>query len=96
LDQAHGRGTQVALPPRRNAIDVKYSVIYFHNPATSTSITPFLFLRDSYKKLPIQYYALLDKIYAVGTNFLAKNAAKLFEFGRLFKLYSRRIVYLER
>lgn len=31
----------------------------------STNLTPFVFIRDTFKKLPIQYYALLDKIYVV-------------------------------
>lgn len=40
----------------------------------SANLTPFIFIRDSYKKLPIQYYALLDKIYVVEAGFLLKNA----------------------
>jgi hypothetical protein len=40
----------------------------------STTLTPFIFVRDTYKKLPIQYYALLDKIYVVEASFLIKNA----------------------
>jgi hypothetical protein len=47
----------------RNNITKRYSVIYYHG--MSNNLTPFVFIRDTFKKLPIQYYALLDKIYVV-------------------------------
>lgn len=61
----------------------------------SASVTPFVFIRDIYKKLPIQYYALLDKIYVVESSFFLRNAG-MFEFGRLYKLYSRRLFFVEK
>jgi hypothetical protein len=61
----------------------------------SNSSEPFTFIRDSYKKLPILYYALLDKIYVVDGDFFVKNSGIL-SFGRLYKLYARRIVYVEK
>lgn len=60
-----------------------------------SSLAPFVLIRDSFKKLPIQYYALLDKIYVVEPNFLLRNAG-VFEFGRLYKLYSRRLCFVEK
>ena len=38
-------------------------MIYYSGLTESND--PFIFLRNAYKKLPIQYYALLDKFYAV-------------------------------
>jgi hypothetical protein len=61
----------------------------------SNSSDPFIFIRDSYKKLPILYYALLDKIYVVDGDFFIRTAGML-SFGRLYKLYSKRIVYIEK
>ena len=54
-----------------------------------------MFLRDTFKRLPIQYYALLDKFYVVESTFFLRNA-NLFEFGRLNKLFNRRIVHIEK
>lgn len=68
-------------------------MVYYHS--MSASLAPFIFIRDSFKKLPIQYYALLEKIYVVEAGFLLKNAG-MFEFGRLYKLYSRRLHFVER
>lgn len=59
----NGLRNQVTHILRRNNINRKYTVIYYHSMATS--LTPFVFIRDMFKKLPIQYYALLDKIYVV-------------------------------
>lgn len=71
----------------------KYTLIYYHSMATNLS--PFVFIRDMFKKLPIPYYALLEKMYVVESSFLIRNAGA-FEFGRLYKLYSRRIVFVEK
>lgn len=70
---------------------IKYTVIYYHSMTNSSD--SFNFIRDSYKKLPILYYVLLDKIYVVSGNIFIK-AAGLLSFGRLYKLYAKRIIYV--
>lgn len=77
----------------RENLKRKYTIIYYNGLTESNE--PFAFLRNIYRKLPIQYYALLDKFYVVETNFLAKNL-DLFEFGRLNKLFNRRLVHIEK
>ena len=75
----------------RKNLRMRFAIVYFHS--MSNTLNTFLFLKDIFKKLPIQYYALLDKIYVVESSFLLRNAG-MFEFGRLYKLYSRRLVYV--
>lgn len=77
----------------RKNLKLRYTIVYFHS--MSNSISPFLFIKDTFKKLPIQYYALVDKIYVVESSFILRNAG-LLEFGRLYKLYNRRLVYVEK
>lgn len=77
----------------RKSLKMRFTIIYFHS--MSNTIDTFLFIRDSFKKLPIQYYALLDKIYVVESSFLLRNTG-VFEFGRLYKLYSRHLVFVEK
>lgn len=38
---------------------------------------------------------MLEKIYVVEPNFLVKNTVGMFDFGRLHKLFSRRLVYVD-
>jgi hypothetical protein len=40
-----------------------------------------------FKKLPVYYYAMLDRIYVVGAPFFLRKSAGLFDFGRLYKLF---------
>lgn len=77
----------------RKNLKMRFTVVYFHS--MSNSISTFLFIKDCFKKLPIQYYAMLDKIYVVESSFLLRSAG-VFEFGRLYKLYNRRLVFVEK
>lgn len=56
----------------RKNLKMRYTIVYFHS--MSNKITTFLFIKDIFKKLPIQYYALVDKIYVVESSFLLRNA----------------------
>jgi hypothetical protein len=38
---------------------------------------------------------MLDKIYMVEPNFLVKNTVGILDFGRLHKLFSKRIAYID-
>lgn len=38
---------------------------------------------------------MLDKIYVVEPNFLVKNTVGVFDFGRLHKLFTKRINYVD-
>ena len=38
---------------------------------------------------------MLDKIYVVEPNFFVKNAVGIFDFGRLHKMFSKRISYID-
>lgn len=66
-------------------IGKKYCIVYYHTLCEENY--PYHFLVGIFKKLPIYYYAMLDKIYAVGTTFFLRKSAGLFDFGRLYKLF---------
>ncbi len=61
----------------------------------SESTFPFSFLNETFKKLPLFYYALLDKIYVVEPNFLVKNTVGILDFGRLHKIFTKRLLYVD-
>lgn len=63
MGHENGLRNQVTLFLFRSNIHRKYTVLYYHSMASS--LTPFVFIRDMFKKLPIQYYALLDKMYVI-------------------------------
>jgi hypothetical protein len=63
----------------------KYSIVYHHSLCESNY--PYNFLVGIFKKLPIPYYAMLDKIYTVEATYFLRKAAGLFDFGRLYKLF---------
>jgi len=67
----------------------KYTIIYYH--CLCDSNYPYHFLVGIFKKLPIYYYAMLDKIYTVEPTFFLRTSAGLFDFGRLYKLFDRKI-----
>lgn len=72
----------------------KYTVIYYHTMCESN--LPYHFLFNIYKKLPIYYYAMLDKIYTVDVTYFVKKSASMFEFGRLNKLFERKMEHIEK
>lgn len=49
-----------------------------------------------FKKLPIYYYAMLDKIYTVEATYFLRKTAGLFDFGRLYKLFERKLENVEK
>lgn len=71
-----------------------YTIIYYHSLCESNY--PYNFLIGIYKKLPIYYYAMLDKIYTVEANFFLRKSAGLLEFGRLYKLFERKMENIEK
>jgi len=75
-------------------IGKKYCIIYYHTLCESNY--PYDFLVTIFKKLPIYYYAMLDKLYTVGATYFLRKAAGLFDFGRLFKLFERKQENIEK
>lgn len=67
----------------------KYVIIYYH--CLSDSLYPYTFLKSIYKKLPLFYHAMLEKIYVVESTFMLRNASGLFDFGRIHKLFMRKV-----
>jgi hypothetical protein len=63
----------------------KYTIVYFHTLCDSSY--PYTFLTTIFKKLPIYYYAMLDKLYTVGATFFVRKTANMFDFSRLNKLF---------
>jgi hypothetical protein len=72
----------------------KYAIIYFHTLCDSNY--PYNFLVTIFKKLPIYYYAMLDKLYTVGAPYFLRKSAGLFDFGRLYKLFERKLENIEK
>lgn len=69
-------------------------MVYYHTLCESN--LPYNFLCNLYKKLPIYYYAMLDRIYTVEASYFLRKTANLFEFGRLNKLFERKIEHIEK
>ena len=72
----------------------KYTIIYYHTLCESNY--PYNFLVGIFKKLPIYYYAMLDRIYTVEATFFLRKSAGLFDFGRLYKLFERKVENIEK
>jgi hypothetical protein len=72
----------------------RYCIIYHH--ALCDSSYPYNFLVAIFKKLPIYYYAMLDKIYTVEATYFLRKTAGLFDFGRLYKLFERKLENVEK
>ena len=71
----------------RDYLGKKYTIIYYHSLCDSS--VPYDFLTLAFKKLPIYYYAMLDKIYTIEAGFFVRKSAGMFDFGRLQKLFDR-------
>ena len=69
----------------RDYLGKKYTIIYYHSLCESS--LPYNFLVLMFKKLPMYYYAMLDKLYTIEATFFLRKSAGLFEYGRLFKLF---------
>ncbi len=69
-------------------------MIYYHTLCDSN--LPYHFLFNIYKKLPIYYYAMLDRIITVDVTYFVKKSASMFEFGRLNKLFERKMEHIEK
>ena len=57
---------------------------------------PYTFLATIFKKLPIYYYAMLDKLWTVGTTFFVRKSASMFDFTRLNKLFERKLENIDK
>jgi hypothetical protein len=72
----------------------RYCIVYHH--ALCDTSYPYNFLVAIFKKLPIYYYAMLDKIYTVEATYFLRKTAGLFDFGRLYKLFERKLENIEK
>lgn len=72
----------------------KYVIVYYHCLAESNY--PYNFLKGIFKKLPLPYYAMLDRLAIIESSFAIRNTAGFFDFGRLYKLYTRKIEYVDK
>ena len=89
-------GRDAAVRPDVCSLNVgkRYSIIYHH--ALCDSSYPYNFLVAIFKKLPIYYYAMLDRIYTVESTYFLRKTAGLFDFGRLYKLFERKLENVEK
>ena len=78
----------------RDYLGKKYTIIYYHSLCDSS--VPYDFLTLAFKKLPIYYYAMLDKIYTIEAGFFVRKSAGMFDFGRLQKLFDRKLEHIEK
>ena len=78
----------------RDYIGKKYTIVYYH--CLCESSMPYNFLAVVFKKLPMYYYAMLDKIYTIEASFFVRKSLGLFDFGRLFKLFERKFEHVEK
>ena len=85
VHQDVGRALKVQRWWYRQNFGKKYNIIYYHTLCESN--IPYCFLATIFKKLPIYYYAMLDKIWAVGTTFFVRKSASFMDFTRLNKLF---------
>lgn len=72
----------------------RYSIVYHHSLCDSNY--PYNFLVGIFKKLPLYYYAMLDRIYTVEATYFLRKTAGLFDFGRLYKLFERKLESIEK
>lgn len=94
MDQNARRNPQVCLTAFRLNVGKKYTIIYHHSLCDSSY--PYNFLVGIFKKLPVYYYAMLDKICTVEATYFLRKTAGFFDFGRLYKLFERKLENIEK